>query len=147
MGFSILLFTSEYDEFKKMLWHHTEPRLNATLTFTLHDKTTSNATNFWLFFDVAYVSPFKFCSVMSYQQQQRDMYATCDTYATIFRRLNATFFRTLLLCPLVKNLAREARPHESGAWLAVCFFMVFLVFNWFYAFFRQHILCIGVKPI
>ena len=73
-----------------------ETRLNVTKTFTLHDKTTSNATNFWLFFDVAYVSPFKFCSVMSYQQQQRDMYATCDTYATIFRRLNATFLRTQL---------------------------------------------------
>ena len=114
-----------------------EPRLNATLTFTLHDKATSNATNFWLFFVVAYVSPFKFCSVKSDQQQQRDMYATCDIFVTSFRRLNATFFRTLLLCPLVKNLAREARPHEPGAWLAVCFFMFFLVFNWFYAFFRH----------
>ena len=61
-----------------------EPRLNATLTFTLHDKTTSNPTNFWLVFVVEYVLPFKFCRVMSYQQQQRDMYATCDTYATIF---------------------------------------------------------------
>ena len=81
-----------------------EPRLNATLTFTLHGKATSNATNFWLFFVVAYVSSFKFCRVMSYQQQQRDMYATCDTYATIFRRLNATFLRTQLPSPLVNNL-------------------------------------------
>ena len=87
-----------------------EPRLNATLTFTLHGKATSNATNFWLFFVVAYVSPFKFCSVKSDQQQQRDMYATCDTYATISRRLNATFLRIQLPPPLVNNFAREARP-------------------------------------
>ena len=87
-----------------------EPRLNATLAFTLHDKTTSNPTNFWLFFVVAYVSPFKFCSVKSDQQQQRDMYATCDTYATISRRLNATFLRIQLPPPLVNNFAREARP-------------------------------------
>ena len=79
-----------------------EPRLNATLTFTLHDKTTSNPTNFWLFFVVAYVSSFKFCRVMSYQQQQRDMYPTCDTYASIFWRFNASFLRTHLP-PLVNN--------------------------------------------
>ena len=105
--------------------YHGEPRLNATLTFTLHDKATSNATNFWLFFDVAYVSPFKFCSVMSYQQQQRDMYATCDTYATIFRRLNATFLRTQLPSPLVNNLIvflgfppplSPSIPQFSGMW-------------------------------
>ena len=89
-----------------------EPRLNVTLTFTLHDK-TSNATNFWLFFDVAYVSPFKFCSVKSDQQQQRDMYATCDTYATISRRLNATFLRIQLPFPLVNNFAREARARST----------------------------------
>merc|ERR1712121_8923 len=89
-----------------------EPRLNATWAFTLHGKATSNATNFWLFFVVAYVSPFKFCSVKSDQQQQRDMYATCDTYATISRRLNATFLRIQLPPPLVNNFAREACPHE-----------------------------------
>ena len=49
---------------------------------------------------------------MSDQQQQRDIYVTCDIFVTIFRRLDATFFRTLLPCPLVNNLAREARPHE-----------------------------------
>ena len=80
-----------------------EPRLNVTKAFTLHGKTTSNPTKFWLFFDVAYVSPFRFCNVMSDQQQQRDIYVTCDIFVTIFRRLNVTFFRILLPSRLLNN--------------------------------------------
>ena len=112
--------------------YRTEPRLNATLTFTLHGKATFNATDFWLFFVVAYVSPFKFCSVMS-DQQQRDMDARCDKYATIYRRLNATILRIQLPSPLVNNFAREARPHEP----LCCHPSPPPVVD----------LCIGVKPI
>ena len=90
-----------------------EPRLNVTKAFTLHGKTTFYPTKFWLFFDVAYVSPFRFCNVMSDQQQQRDIYVTCDIFVTIFRRLNATFLRTQLPPPLVNNFACEARPPVS----------------------------------